>query len=269
MSPPRTVWTGHLGKIALAIVVKDGRYYGKADGKVVVSDAATEDEVRRRLADEAGKGSAKYFGFPGARNRFSHFFPNGFGSDCYRRMERTYKLEAREKLLKAAPLEEAATGSGFGPAILKVFQTTNMFHSVEKAKVGELLRGPDADDFVRAVAALALGEAKSALPRLEVMRAAKKAATWTTVTFLPSLWRPDQHIFLKPEATMDFAERVGHPLYALNEARLDPAVYESLLDLAARTEREIADLKPADRIDVQSFIWVVGDYDDQRNQPCP
>jgi hypothetical protein len=39
---------------------------------------------------------------------------------------------------------------------------------------------------------------------------------------------------------------------------LTPRVYESLLDFTAETEREIAALKPQDRIDVQSFIWVVG-----------
>ena len=43
---------------------------------------------------------------------------------------------------------------------------------------------------------------------------------------------------------------------------LDPAVYESLLDLFARTEDEIADLDPGDVIDVRSFVWVVSKYRD-------
>lgn len=61
-------------------------------------------------------------------------------------------------------------------------------------------------------------------------------------------------MFLKPEVTKDFAARVGHR-FALNyEARLDIAVYEDLFDLAAKTSVELADLKPRDRIDVQSFI---------------
>jgi len=38
------------------------------------------------------------------------------------------------------------------------------------------------------------------------------------------------------------------------------AMYDSLLDLAKRTEQAIADLHPHDRIDVQSFIWVVRAY---------
>ena len=28
---------------------------------------------------------------------------------------------------------------------------------------------------------------------------------WTVVSYLPYLWRPDMHMFLKPEATKDFA----------------------------------------------------------------
>jgi len=40
-------------------------------------------------------------------------------------------------------------------------------------------------------------------------------------------------------------------------------VYQALLDLADETGKEVADLHPADRIDIQSFIWVVGSYTDK------
>jgi hypothetical protein len=93
------------------------------------------------------------------------------------------------------------------------------------------------------------------------------SAKWTVVTYLPFLWRPQEHMFLKPEATKDFAARIGHRLAMVYEPRLDIAVYDSLLDLAARTAEELADLQPRDRIDVQSFIWVVGDYKEGREIP--
>ena len=35
------------------------------------------------------------------------------------------------------------------------------------------------------------------------------------------------------------------------------------------TEREIQDLMPRDRIDVQSFIWVVGEYRDEQLPGAP
>jgi hypothetical protein len=68
------------------------------------------------------------------------------------------------------------------------------------------------------------------------------------------------NMFLKPEVTKDFAERVGHRFASDYEPRLDIAVYEGLLDLFAKTEAELSDLKPRDRVDVQSFIWVIGNY---------
>jgi hypothetical protein len=51
----------------------------------------------------------------------------------------------------------------------------------------------------------------------------------------------------------DFASRVGHRLASDYEARLNISVYDSLLDLVAKTASELNDLKPQDGIDVQSF----------------
>jgi hypothetical protein len=41
----------------------------------------------------------------------------------------------------------------------------------------------------------------------------------------------------------------------------------ALLDLVTKTEAELADLKPRDRIDVQSFIWIVGHYSTESEAP--
>ncbi|NTZ43210.1 hypothetical protein G7A66_08925 [Altererythrobacter sp. SALINAS58] len=69
-------------------------------------------------------------------------------------------------------------------------------------------------------------------------------------------------MFLKPAVTQDFAVRVGHSFAEEYRAELDTEVYCSLLDLAAETERQTSPLAPVDRIDIQSFIWVVGKYSD-------
>ena len=132
-----------------------------------------------------------------------------------------------------------------------------------------MLRGPLADDFVRAAARFALGEGKPALFDMERALKPHESAKWTAATYLPFLWRPEDHMFLKPEVTKDFAARVGHRFASDYEARLDVVVYESLLDLASKTAVELAELKPRDRIDVQSFIWVVGGYRDDVDQPQP
>lgn len=149
---------------------------------------------------------------------------------------------------------------GFSDAVLAAFRDTNLLSPFEKVRVQDLLRGPSADGFISAAARFACGEGRPALAEMAYLAKPYDCAKWTVVTYLPFLWRPDLHMFLKPQVTRDFAERVGHGFAHRYEPTLDMSVYESLLDLASQTEREIANLHPQDRIDVQSFIWVVGAY---------
>lgn len=230
-------------------------------------EGKTADEAWTLLHNEIGKTNPKYVGFAGARNRFLHFFPNGFHSDGYRIEERDYKIAAKKVLDREVPLTKAAEGSGFGEEVLAVFRDTNLLFRIEKARVQEALRGPNADRFIRAAAKFTLGDTKAGL--LEMERALKphNAANWTVVTYLPFLWKPAAHMFLKPSVTREFAARVGHQFSQDYESRLNIHVYDSLLELVAKTETELADLKPCDRIDIQSFIWVVGDYQDDSEQP--
>jgi hypothetical protein len=268
----KTVRTAKLGKLELRLVEKDKRFFGVVlDGGTprapIEGDSA--DDVWRRLHDEAAKSGSKYVGFDGARNRFLHFFPNGFQSDGYAKQERDYKVAAKSKLDSTVPVKQATTGAGFGEPILAVFRATNLLSPFEKTRMQGVLRGPAADAFVQAAARFTLGEGKPALLEMERVLKPHDNAKWTVATYLPFLWRPDQHMFLKPDVTNDFAARVGHRLSLDYEARLDLAVYESLLDLVDQTEKELADLKPRDRIDVQSFIWIVGNYSTETEAPSP
>lgn len=259
----KTIRTGTIGKVGLRLAQQGGEFFGLADGKIVVqgSDA---DDVWRRLHDEAGKSDPKYFGFDGARNRFLGFFPNGFHSPGFDSQERKYKLAAKAKLDNAAPLDAATTGTGYGETILSIFRATNLLYPVEKTRLQDLLRGPDADKFVQAAAQFTFNESKQALTAMEHLLKPHENAKWTVVTYLPYLWRPDRHMFLKPEVTKDFATRVGHPFASQYAAQLNIDVYQSLLDLVAKTDDALKPLKPRDRIDIQSFIWIVGDYREDR-----
>ena len=67
-------------------------------------------------------------------------------------------------------------------------------------------------------------------------------------------------MFLKPEINKLFSARVGHEFALRYRADLDFDVYRCLLDLVARTRAAIAELRPRDNVDVQSFVWVVGAY---------
>ncbi|MGH9394342.1 MAG: hypothetical protein ACRD1E_09255, partial [Terriglobales bacterium] len=157
----KTIRQAKLGKIELRLVEKDGRYFGVANGPNgyrVQVEGETADDAWRLLHDEAGKGSASYFGFDGARARFLHFFPNGFHSGGYEDSERNYKVAAKRALDAAAPIEKAAEGAGYGEPVLAAFRATNMLFRVEKARLQEAMRGPNADRFIRAAARFALGE---------------------------------------------------------------------------------------------------------------
>jgi hypothetical protein len=266
----KTIREVKLDNLVLRLVERDKLFIGViiADGiKKVQIDGHVADDVWRRLHDEAGKTNPKYFGFDGARTRFLHWFKGGFHSERYLNLERNYKVGAKAKLDATAPLDKVLSGSGHGEAVLNVFRATNLLSPFEKTRLQDVLRGPTADEFIRAAARFTMGERKPALLQMERALEPHDSAKWTVVTYLPFLWRPAEHMFLKPEATKDFAARVGHRFHLDYEAALDLAVYDSLLDLVNRTTAELADLKPRDRIDVQSFIWVVGDYKEGREQP--
>lgn len=268
MAKARTVRNGTLGKRALRLVEQGETYFGLADGKICTQGADPE-EVWISLHHEAGKADPKYFGFKGARSRFLKFFPNGFHSDGFCSQERDYKLAAKARLDNAAPLEEALDGTGFGEAILSVYRATNMLSPFEKTRLQDVFRGDESDAIVRSMAKFTVANDSASLAKLASLLKPYDSAKWTVATYLPYLWKPEIHMFLKPEATKDFAARVGHPMAATYEAQLSYDIYAALLDLTQETEQALADLSPRDRIDIQSFIWVVGDYQEDREDVYP
>jgi hypothetical protein len=250
-----------IGVATLRMRRVDGIYKGIVIvGKEIKAreEGADADEVWRRLEREAGKLNPNFFGFDGARKRFLRLIPGGFRSQKYWDHERGYKLAAKERLDATVPVETAVSGTGFGESIWAVFQQTNLLSVFEKMRVKEALYGSNADSFIRAAARFALGGGKSELLDMKSALKPHEAAKWTTVTYLPFLWRPQEHMFLKPAVTKEFAARVGHRFAHDYAPDLDMRVYQSLLDLVATTKHELSELKPTDHIDVQSFIWVVG-----------
>ncbi|GJE42625.1 hypothetical protein [Methylobacterium soli] len=220
----------------------------------------TADKVWQLLQDEAAKLNPSYFGFSGARARFLRMMPDGFADPVYLAEERAYKLRAKERLDAALPLDAALAWNGDGKAALAAFRATNLLSPFESTRIGEALRSSAAAPYIRGAAAFASGAVEDGIRAMQGALKPFAIAKWTALTYLPFLWRPDAHLFLKPEVTREFAERVGHPFAHAYAPELHPDIYRSLLDLAAAMRTETADLQPADMIDVQSFIWVVGRY---------
>lgn len=247
------------GKGYVGLLFSDGKQRWRIDG----DDAA---EVWAELKASSGKANSAYFGFEGALARFKKFFPDGFrsvafeGDDRGTFGERNYKLKAKTKLDATAPLDLALTGNGYGEAVLSAYRATNLLSPFEKTRLDPLLRGPHADEFIQSAARFAIGDVSSALASMERVLSRYDSAKWTVVTYLPFLWRPREHMFLKPIVTQDFAARVGHQFVYDYRSALDPEVYTSLLDLMVNANAALTDLKPRDNIDLQSFVWVVGDY---------
>ncbi|MBA4751844.1 MAG: hypothetical protein H2055_06410 [Sphingopyxis sp.] len=268
----KTIREGTAGKAKLRLVQTNNGFVAIAieGGKTILQkEGASADEAWNALQVELTREGPNWYGYAGARARFLHWFAGGFESPAYLADERAYKLKAKNELEKTAPVEEAATGSGHGEAVLRAYRATNLLYPIEKTRMQGLLRGSDGDDFIRAAARFALGEGKSSLRAMETLLRPHENAKWTVVTYLPYLWHPAEHIFLKPEVTKDFAARVGHPLAHSYAADLDHAVYEDLLDMAAAIRQSMLDLEPRDMIDIQSVIWVVGDYRDGREASQP
>jgi len=260
----KTERQAQVGKATLRLLKTPKGYAGVviAGGKIASRiEGDNADEVWNRLHNEAAKSSPSFFGFNGAKERFLKIFPGGFQSDAYLSRERNYKIKAKQKLDGSAPFEAAAVGTGYGEAALSAFRATNMLSLFEKTRLTAALRGPHADAFVKGAAIFAKGDIERGLKEMEVALKPHDVAKWTAVTYLPYLWQPTTHMFLKPEVTNNFAERVGHKFAQVYATKLDPQVYLSLRELTSDTAAAISELAPQDSIDVQSFIWVVGEYD--------
>ena len=239
-------------------------------GKSVQISADSAPKLLKKLKFEAARMSGAYVGFDGAKKRFLDFLPEGFADPRYIDQERAYKLARKSSLEAAAPLSDRPFSPLQASGAAKAF-SINLLHSTEQIRAKEALSSLKGHAILEALAEFTDAPSQSTLDTLAALLKPFQAARWTVITLLPFFWRPDRHMFLKPEVTCEFAAAVGHPFHLEYTADLDLGVYEELLDLASKTEQETSGMNPSDRIDIQSFIWVVGRYtlDDAGNGPEP
>jgi len=223
--------------------------------------------VRRPALSES---AARY------RRRFLRFFPGGFRDETYLDWERNYKEAAHRAWMEALnPVRYKSLLSGrrfaeIASEAARIESRTNLLFSFEKMALRDAVRTPaGARAFSEGLYDFLHGrgtpqrrferwcEIVGSLPRRQT-----RVLTWPVVTVFGFLARPEEHIFLKPTATKKAAERCGFDFHY--QSRPDWETYASLLDFAARLRRDLADLAPADMIDIQSYIWVAGsdEYDE-------
>jgi hypothetical protein len=225
--------------------------------------------ARSSLAPVSSKGAIR------CRKKFLRFFPRGFRDETYIDWERGYKWEAHERwldsldqrafqsLLMAGKFEEIAR------IAVRIESKTNLLFSFEKMALRDAVKTAEgAQTFARGLYEYlhGRGEMRSRFEKwCEVVgglpRRQTRVRTWPLVTVFGFIARPDEHMFLKPAVTRKAASEYGFEFdYA---SRPNWTTYENLLDFAKTVDRDLADLKPRDMIDIQSFLWVQGssEYD--------
>lgn len=209
------------------------------------------------------------------RRKFLRHFPLGFCDETYLAWERDYKWRAHEQWeehLAEGTLSELIAESEFveiADRAVRIEARTNLLFSFEKMALRDAVRSPaGARAFACGLRGFLHGcqdrQARfeswcavvDALPRRQT-----RVLTWPLVTVWGFIAQPKAHIFVKPTVTKRAAERYAFSLKY--NSRPNWVTYRNLLDCAARVQRDLADMKPRDMIDIQSFLWVQGssEYD--------
>lgn len=245
-------------------VAKGGGYAGAVilGGKrVALMDDADEERLLSRLRNEAGRLHPDYVGFEGAIRRYLHFFPSGLKGAANASSEREYKERAAARLNAGLSAEQAIDATNEDAArIAKAGIQTNMLSPFEAARLRDTLMGDTGGRFLRGAAEFAAGDYAAGASEMSMAVQPHGRVSWPIVTYLPFLWDYRKHMFLKPTVTADFADRVGHDFHHRYSPEPNSDTYLALLDLVDTTRAAIATLEPRDNMDIQSLIWVVGEY---------
>jgi len=210
-----------------------------------------------------------------AQRRFLAFYPDRFHDADYVALERRYKWDAHRRFATELGRTEytarldAGAYDEIARDVLRIESTTNLLYSFEKIAVRDAVRdaagaklfaeglfdflwgpGPPAGRFDRWQRAVA-----------ELPRVRTRVLTWPVLTAFGFLARPRVHLILKPLVTRRAAAAYGYDL----RYRPTPtwSRYSSFLGFARQIRSDLAEWRPRDLIDIQSFIWVLGssEYD--------
>lgn len=208
-----------------------------------------------------------------AKRRFLAKFPLGFQDPAYREAERNHKVEASERWAREMGREElerllaAGEFAEVAQRALEIEAQANLLDVFAKAALRNAAKA-EPEAFARGLVELVSGEAE--MPdRFEGFAAMldslpqPKTQTfkWPIQTIFPFLADPREHLFLKPKVTQLAADRFGFDL----QYRPQPAwdVYARVLEFARQLSQDLAELKPADLIDVQAFLYLSGRMEEE------
>lgn len=206
------------------------------------------------------------------RRKFLRQFPGGFRDPTYLDWERDYKWETHLRWQEALPADAfrgLLRAGEFGEAAARAVRVEQrsrhaMLFSFEKMALRDALRSTEgARDFAEGLFDFLHGrggmerrfdrwiEAIERLPRKQT-----RVLTWPLATVFGFIAQPDRHMFLKPNTIRAAARAYGYELPYGPRPSWD--VYDALLAFCALVRADLADLRPRDMIDIQSFLWVQG-----------
>jgi hypothetical protein len=206
------------------------------------------------------------------RRRFLRLFPGGFSDETYLAWERDYKWEAHRRWIsdiggqaefrakldagRHAEVAAAAVRIESGRQLLFSFEKMAVKDAVIRSDEGAVLFADGLYDWLHGP-----GREQPRFERwLEVVaklpRRQTRVATWPVITVFGFIARPRVHAFLKPMAMQRAATAYGFDF--AYSSRPSWETYSSFLDFCRTVKRDLADLRPRDLIDIQSFLWVQG-----------
>jgi hypothetical protein len=204
------------------------------------------------------------------RKKFLYYFPKGFADPKYVAWERGYKWQAHlawqqelnreeyERLLAKHKYTDIAQKA------VRIESKTNLLFSFEKMALRDAVKSNEgAKAFAEGLFNYIHGE-KLLAERVEqfadvlasLPKKQTRVLTWPLLTVFGFIANPKEHIFLKPRVTQTAAKKYAYPLHY--ESTPNWKTYQSILAFAKQIQYDVADLRPKDLIDIQSFIWVLG-----------
>ncbi len=202
---------------------------------------------------------------PGSIESFLKEFPEGFYDPKYLEQERNFKVETSQlchELLgqeRFAQLISDKAWSAIAADIKTLVNKTNMLQaSFERPQL--IAAFADADKQTTLMPALydclhGEGTPSARLGRFSDVLQDFNLGKWTFATYFLFLNDPQNCMFIKPESIKKALEISQYP--AEYDSTPSAALYEQFLGFAAFLKSRLAEHKPRDMIDIQSFIWIM------------
>jgi hypothetical protein len=229
----------------------------------------TDEEAGHPLLDNLrlpGNGTTRYLSLKDAIECFLKEYPGGFYGERFDRAERDYKEQAHDlalSLLNKPEMNALLDQQGYDEVCRrarKIMNATNLVFPQEKMALKDgLKKEGDKDLFAKNLFEMLHGtrELEFRFGKFAETLERIGANKWTIASYFQFILYPDRYGFVKPKMVSHAAEISAFELNYRTE--LNWRTYKTVLAFYDYLKTELAELKPRDMIDVQSFMWCIAD----------